>query len=75
VVVLTQPIRGGDGQFSGRKRRTLSRNNVIYPGPAEPLSDHCGRHLRRRDQQWRAASWNGVNDVGTAAGSYFGGPT
>ena len=44
------------------------------PGPADPLSDHRRRHVRRRSaSSCRTSGSNGVNDVGTAGRSYFGG--
>jgi hypothetical protein len=64
---------GSTGRFSGRSRRTLSRNHVIDPvhptRSAITVAGLPGWSLsicRTRDS-------NGVNDVGTAGRSYFGG--
>ncbi len=64
---------GSTGRCSGRSRRTLSRNHVIDPvqptrsaitvaGMSGVLASSC-----------RTSGSNGVNDVDTAARSYFGG--
>jgi hypothetical protein len=42
---------GSTGRCSGRRRRTLSRNQVIDPVQPTPLSDHRGRHVRRHGEQ------------------------
>jgi hypothetical protein len=64
---------GSTGACSGRSRRTLSRNQVIDPSQptrsASTVDGMSGVTL----SSWATSGSNGVNDVGTAARSYFGG--
>jgi len=64
---------GSTGVCSGRNLRTLSRNHVIEPvqptRSAITVAGISGVSL----SSWRTSGSNGVNDVGTAGRSYFGG--
>lgn len=64
---------GSTGRWSGRRRRTLSRNHVIVPvqptRSAITVAGMSGVSL----SSWRTAGSNDVNDVDTAGRSYFGG--
>ena len=64
---------GSTGRCSGRSRRTLSRNHVIDPvqptRSAITVAGMSGVAIR----SCRTSGSNGVNDVGTAGRSYFGG--
>ena len=64
---------GSTGRWSGRSRRTLSRNQVIDPvQPTRSASTVAGMSGVEASN-CRTAGSNGVNEVGTGGRTYFGG--
>jgi hypothetical protein len=68
-----EPVRGVDRAVLGSQPSHMSRNQGDRLVPLDPLRDHRRRHRRvlRRNALTRPS--NGVNDVGCAGSSYFGG--
>ena len=66
---------GSTGRCSGRSRRTCSRNQVIDPLQPTRSAITVAGMSGVVTSSCRTAGSNGVNDVGTAGRSYFGGPS
>ena len=64
---------GSTGRCSGRNRRTLSRNHVIDPVQPTRSAITVAGMSGVVASSCRTNGSNGVNDVGTAGRSYFGG--
>ena len=64
---------GSTGRCSGRSRRTLSRNHVIDPVQPTRSAITVAGMSGVVASSCRTSGSNGVNDVGTAGRSYFGG--
>ena len=64
---------GSTGQCSGRSRRTWSRNHVIDPVQPTRSAITVAGMSGVTFNSCRTSGSNGVNAVGTAARSYFGG--